>query len=297
MTMRKILIGLTSLLLVFIFYAAYRFGGSYQRKLTKENFVASSVSTASPSVRFFKDSLKLDFLGETRTLNLYLPPGYDSASTSYPVLYFMDGEALFDETVCNCPEWQVDEILDELALGDGPQAIVVGVGNGNNRDNEYKPFPSKEFPEAYGHKYVKWLATELKPWVDATFRTLPEPKHTTIGGISLSGLMAYYTLTTYPDVFGNGLVFSPSVWVSRDKVVALHEQVADWPDKRVYISVGEFEGRNMVKDARRMRDILESTGIHADNLYFEEIPNESHWNMTWRKGMRRALPFLLEERN
>lgn len=44
-----------------------------------------------------KDEVDSRFLGETRTLRIYLPPGYNEI-LSYPVVYCQDGEEFFNFT-------------------------------------------------------------------------------------------------------------------------------------------------------------------------------------------------------
>jgi hypothetical protein len=53
------------------------------------------------------------FLGPTRHVEIWLPPGYDSAATTrYPVLYMHDGQNLFDPRIANTGiDWGVDEAV------------------------------------------------------------------------------------------------------------------------------------------------------------------------------------------
>jgi predicted alpha/beta superfamily hydrolase len=54
--------------------------------------------------------------GESQTLRIWLPPGYDDPANShkkYPVLYLLDGQNVFDSCTSfdGKNEWQVDESL------------------------------------------------------------------------------------------------------------------------------------------------------------------------------------------
>src|SRR2546423_1000740 len=84
----------------------------------------------------------------TRTLRVWLPPGYhaaDAQNRRYPVLYLNDGQNLFDActSIFNHQEWRVDETANELIRGGKvPPLIVVGIDNAGGRDRarEYLPY-------------------------------------------------------------------------------------------------------------------------------------------------------------
>lgn len=282
------------LLILLGFALAVKFFMDYQKEQEWKAYVASLVHTASPNVQILKDTITVDYLGTKRTLSLYLPANYEQDTIAYPVIYFMDGQSLFDEKILEGNEWQVDEVLDSLGKNGGMQAIVVGVYNAEDRLTEYKPFLSPHVPSeksVSGDKHAEWIATDLKKWVDARYRTKPETASTIIGGASLGGLMSYYMLTTYPEVYGGAIVFSPSFWV-HDKVYELHQQVDDFSEKRIYLNAGALETPT-VESIEKMADILRQQGMNSSNLKVEVEKAEGHWHMTWRKGFRKAFPWIL----
>ena len=188
-------------------------GKNWYEGYKHKQWVAGLVSTASPNVTILPDTILVDYLGEKRSLAIYLPSDYKKDTTRYPVIYFMDGDSPFDQKIQEGVEWQVDEVIDSISALGGPSAIVVGVYNHpTQRLTEYKPFPSKEIRNekiVTGPEHAEWLATDVKAWVDANYRTLSDPDNTTIGGCSLGGLMSWYMITHFPDVYGNALVWSP----------------------------------------------------------------------------------------
>lgn len=272
-------------------YQKYR---QYHKAKKHEAYVATLVHTASPQVQILVDTIQVDYLNATRTLSLYLPKNYEQDTISYPVLYFLDGQSLFDEKILEGHEWQIDEVLDSIAAEGGPEAIVVGVYNADDRLTEYKPFLSPHLPkekEVTGVEHAEWIATDLKQWIDETYRTKSDPQHTYIGGASLGGLMSYYMITTFPEVYGGAIVFSPSFWVN-DKVYELDKQVADFSNKRIFINAGEIE-KPTVESVEKMYSILKDRGMTNDNLKMDVELDEGHWHMTWRKGFKKAFPWIL----
>lgn len=57
-------------------------------------------------------------------------------------------------------------------------------------------------------EYLKFLTSELKPFIDSRYRTRPEREHTFIAGSSMGGLISLYALCEYPDVFGGAACMS-----------------------------------------------------------------------------------------
>ena len=180
-------------------------------------------STALPNVHVLVPALEMPGLDRSRTLRVYLPPGYARASRRYPVIYMHDGQNLFDDATAYAGEWGVDETLDALAATRGFEAIVVGIDNGGEqRMAELSPWPSKDVPKAEGEAYLGFITTIVKPFIDTVYRTEPGRRHTAIIGSSMGGLLSHYAINRRPDVFalagvniliwGHVLVALWSIW-------------------------------------------------------------------------------------
>lgn len=159
------------------------------------------------------------FIG-ARHVDVWLPPGYDAnAAERYPVLYMHDGQNLFDPNLTyGGVTWGIDEALHRLIAASKTRgAIVVGIWNiGYDRLADYMPrqavaaselqlFPNGPRLAAASIKsdaYLKFLVEELKPFIDRTYRTLPDRAHTSVMGSSMGGLISAYALAEYPAVFG-----------------------------------------------------------------------------------------------
>jgi enterochelin esterase-like enzyme len=76
-----------------------------------------------------------------------------------------------------------------------PPIIAVGVWSTNFRGQEYSPWHGA--PD-----YARFLIEELMPKVNAEFRTLTDRSSTAVMGSSMGGLLSFYLVTHYPDVFG-----------------------------------------------------------------------------------------------
>lgn len=275
---------------------AYRVYGHFQEKKRKAPYYENLVDTASPTVTVLRDSILIDYQNEKRTIHIYVPPNYDQDSTSrYPVMYFMDGESAFNDLENMGPEWQVDEVINAVAANNGPTAIVIGINQAEDRDAEYTPFVNDDNPNAHGAEFAQWLATDLKSWIDAHYRTQTKATATTISGISRSGMMAYYMLMAHPDVFGNALIQSPSMWVDYDRLMNMNLTEAQLKDKKIMITVGAKEGNIMVPHAKDIYKKFQAQGLDDRQLRFETIAKEGHWHVTWRKSFALAYPWLMAQ--
>lgn len=156
-----------------------------------------------------------------RTVDVWCPPGYDAAGdVCFPVLYMHDGQNIFDPALAYTGvDWGIDEAVMRLMERDGlPGLIVVGVWNsGEGRWLDYMPQRPAQLPavqaafdqwgraagsQVRSDSYLKFLVEELKPFIDTTYRTLPDQSHTLVMGSSMGGLISLYALEQYPHVFG-----------------------------------------------------------------------------------------------
>jgi len=235
--------------------------------------------TASANVHIIDEKFHIPQLGRQRRVWIYLPADYTSSAKKYPVIYMHDGQNLFDEYTSGYGEWGVDEIMDKMAQKD--QCIIVGVDHGGQyRISEYDPYDTK-YGKGQGDAYVDFLAKNLKPYIDAHYRTRKDAPHTTVAGSSMGGLISLYALLKYPDIFGNAGVFSPAFWLSPD-LFAYAEKAKLEKYSRMYFVCGDAESDSMVSDMKKMVDVIRTKGVSEQNT--PEVVakgakhNEKQWN-------------------
>ncbi|ANH82139.1 hypothetical protein A8C56_15210 [Niabella ginsenosidivorans] len=218
-----------------------------------------------------------------RTVRIYLPAGYNTDKKKrYPVLYLQDGQNVFDEFTSYAGEWDVDGFMDTTAL---PPSIVVAVDNGGDkRLDEYCPYPVKSIPGAEGNLYADFMVQTLKPYIDRQYRTLKSKPNTFIAGSSMGGLISFYTALQYPKIYGGVGVFSPSFWITEDKVYADIKKLGPALNSFIYFYVGLLEGDTMPNDLlKAMKDlaavskaeltaVIRSGGGHNEEAWRKEFP-------------------------
>ena len=263
-------------------------------------------STVSGDLRLH--SLESRVFGNTRTIRVLLPPGYDAPenrSRRYPVLYLLDGQNLFDACLSDVSheEWGVDETVYRLVAGQKiPPLIVVGVDHaGKDRAHEYLPY--KDFvggwdmAEPAGKRFPEFLTGEIMPLVDGRYRTLPGQPNTGIGGSSYGGVAALYALLARPGHFGYGLIESPTLWVGMGQPVRDTSPLIAMPAK-VFIAFGGREADNpavndkMAGLVRLVESNFRAAGFDDSSIRVLIEPEARHTELAWANRLPGALQFL-----
>lgn len=142
------------------------------------------------------------------------PPG------GYPVLYVLDGNALFPGLAIQA---QALEDRPDPSLRDS--VLVVGIGYPGEalyqfkaRAKDYTPdaedrqrLPGREPPPAGGAEdFLAFIQTELKPLISRRYPVNAQAQ--TLFGHSYGGLFTLYTLLNQPQAFQGYVAASPSIW-------------------------------------------------------------------------------------
>lgn len=248
-----------------------------------------------------------------RHVDVWCPPGYAGSTARYPVIYMHDGQNLFDaELSAFGVNWGVDEALVRLSATAGlAGAIVVGIWNTAARRREYMPAPPLEAPEGralleqfvaenggppISRQYLAFLTSELKPFVDATYRTLPDQRHTLVIGSSMGGLISLYALVAHPDIFGAAGCVSTHWSIAGDALLAFFGAALPPPGRhRLYFDYGT---RGLDADYEpyqlRMDALLRAAGYRAGADWLTRaFPGADHTEADWRARVEIPLTFLL----
>lgn len=227
-----------------------------------------------------------------RNIIVWLPPSYDSAiDKRYPVLYMQDGQNIIDpKTSAFGLDWQMDEILDSLIRKNiVKEIILVGIYNSKNRTEEYSNTQS-------GYSYLKFIINELKPFIDRTYRTLPENKNTAIAGSSMGGLISLMMVLEFPNIFSKAACLSPAFKIEKIDYVAptRNSQLKIEEEIKIYIDNGGIGLENDLQPGiDEMLEVLKSKGfVENKNLLWIKDFNSEHNENAWSKRAHRFLEFL-----
>lgn len=254
---------------------------------------------------------------EPRNVEVWLPPSYEAARKQrYPVLYMHDGQNLFNPHSSYAGvDWAVDETMTRLiAERKVREAIVVGVWNSPKRVAEYMPQKPMEVKgEAalqwltklpggakdavpLADNYLKFLVTELKPFIDTHYRTRTNRQNTFVMGSSMGGLISAYAISEYPDVFGGAGCVSTH-WPAADGAVIewLKQHLPDPRTHKVYFDYGtETLDAQYEPYQKQMDDVTRAAGYkEGQNWLTRKFVGAEHSERAWRKRVAVPLVFLI----
>jgi enterochelin esterase-like enzyme len=264
----------------------------------------------------------------SRKVVVWLPPGYDQSAERHAVLYMHDGQNLFDPATSMAGQpWAVDKCLAKLMReGKIRRTLVVGVASTRDRRREYTPaepinalppeirsLATDENATILSEEYLRFLVTELKPFIDANFRTLARRDDTFIVGSSRGGLVSLYALARYPEVFGAAGCLSTHWTITTDyaalfppgdpRVQALAQAYLAWlaahlPDAgahRLYFDHGTLNLDSLYAPFQQQADALvEEKGYRSRVDWMTRVfPGADHIEQSWRERLHIPLQFLL----
>lgn len=228
-----------------------------------------------------------------RDIVVLLPPGYETESVNYPVIYMHDGQNIFNASTSSFEvEWRIDETIDSLIKFDFiPPVIVVGIYNTSERTLEYTPGEK-------GTAYMNFVVNKLKPFIDSTYRTKQDRENTIVGGSSAGGLISFMLLWEYPDIFSKAVCMSTAFKISFiDYVKFVDESTEGKRNIFIYIDNGgtglELELQPGIDE---MIDKLEEKGyIEGEDFYYSIFPEDEHNESSWAKRFPEAIKILLNK--
>lgn len=172
--------------------------------------------------------------------------------------------------------------------------IIVGVAHGGTQEDRFDEMTPTRVMGKGGKADLsgRMLGEELKPFIDAEYRTLTNAAHTGLGGSSLGGLASLYLGIKYPGTFGKIAVMSPSVWWDNKVIVRNVKALQSRPPLRIWLDVGTEEGPTTL--VKELRDALVGKGwaLNADLVYFE-AKGARHTEQAWAQRFGQVLKYLV----
>ena len=237
------------------------------------------------------DSFQSKTPGNSRDLFIYLPPSYaKDPARRFPVLYAMDGQNVFDLPDSKPGStWRMDYAAEKsMAAGCSPEFIIVGVPSredGGDREKEYRP-------DMNAGAFLSFLVTEVKPAIDARYRTLSDRKNTAMCGSSYGGLISIWAAARYSNVFGQIAALSIPVSYCREQIDAAFRIM---PQKvRMYFDNGTDDlGDSPTEELRDREAFMNAHGYAWGVDYITYLDSGGHHDPCfWSRRVPRVLSFL-----
>jgi|SRR5690554_1206405 len=226
------------------------------------------------------------YLDNKRDIIIWFPPSYkENSRKRYPVLYMHDGQNIMDpKTSFAGVDWRVDETVTSLIKEKTiKEIIVVGIYNTKDRMEEYSN-------SIKGNKYIQFIIDELKPFIDANYRTLSSRENTAVMGSSMGGLISFYLVWNFPDVFSKAGCLSSSFYFDDEHAIKMVKNYSG-PKKNIKIYLDH--GEDGIIGNQRMFCALTKKGFMiGKDIDYYYAPGAVHNEEAWAERLERPLRFL-----
>lgn len=214
---------------------------------------------------------------EWRRAYVYTPAEYENNHTKrYPVLYLQHGAGEMEQ------EWvhsgYAARIADNLIAEGRIEPLIIVMNN----DFVYRPGDTRgrlAMATNWSENFSDMFIGEAIPDIDAHYRTIADPAHRAMAGLSLGGMLtnnvglSHSDLFAYYGIFSGGTVSKPEI-IRKDIV------------KLVFETCGSQEYPDRIKEDTEK---LNSMGINAS---YYVSPDTAHEWQTWRRSLHEFLPMI-----
>jgi len=215
-----------------------------------------------------------------------------------------------------------------LKEGKIKDVIIVGINNGGKtRHIDYfpqKPYESlsQEQKDTIDKKmngsgksvivfkpnsdnYLKFIVSELKPFIDKKYPVFKDRDHTFIAGSSMGGLISMYAICEYPDIFGGAACLSthwPGIFtiennpVPKAFVTYLKANLPNPKNHKFYFDYGDQTLDAMYAPTQKKVDeVMKAKGFTDSNWITKFFPGQDHSEKSWNSRLNIPLEFLLKK--
>jgi len=238
-------------------------------------------------------------LEKDRRITIYTPPGYESGSESYPVLYLLHGAGGDEEAWISLG--RSTQIMDNLIASGKAKAMIVVMPNGNVSQKAapgegtrgfYKP--AFMVPGTMDGSFEETF-TDIKSFVETNYRVRAEKSSRAIAGLSMGGFHSLHISRYYPNTFDFVGLFSPAILphnadsspVYADQDGTLKKQMENGY-KLYWIGIGKSDF--LYKNVVDYKDKLDDMGMPNS---FRESEGGHIWK-NWRNYLSEFVPQLFQ---
>lgn len=258
-------------------------------------------------------------MGDTLTIDVWMPASYRYGEEPRSVLYMHDGQNLFDKnTTWNGRSWEMDVVADSLENAKRIYApLIVGIHSvAGTRIGDLCPQRALDYAaceldsmgkitagELRGDRYAAFIVETLKPFIDANYNVSPAPEETYVMGSSMGGLMSLYLLSEYPEVFGGaGCLSTHWVGSNEDKgcfpeamMEYMRERLPSPSGHRLYFDYGTGAYDENYAPWQPVADSIARKRGYEEGVNFMTVVAEgaTHNEDAWRSRVHIPLQFLL----
>jgi enterochelin esterase-like enzyme len=232
-------------------------------------------------------------LKDQRRMHVYTPPGYDSNSDKYPVLYLLHGAG--DEDSGWSTIGRANFILDNLIAAKKAKPMIVVMPNGSLPRTTIVNAAKLDSNEmaALQDRFTNELLKDVVPQVENHFRVKSGSENRALAGLSMGGGQTTRVLTTNPEQFGYFAIWSaglsrgnPAAFEKQNETFLKNGTVLNKSLKLLDITVGDKDFA--LTGSKALSDMFEKNGIKHQL----KVTGGGHTWINWRQYLNELAPKL-----
>ncbi|HIB36441.1 alpha/beta hydrolase-fold protein [Mesonia sp.] len=224
-------------------------------------------------------TIESKILRQKRDIKIQLPRNYGSnTEKTYPVIYVLDGDYLFEPVAGNVDYYSYWE--------DMPEAIVVGINQVGARSGDTSYDQSNYFPVDGGADFFEFLGMELMPLIDEEYRTAKFS--IAVGHDITANFINYYLFKENP-------LFKGYINLSPDYAPEMHDRIfnaLEFSEQKLwyYTATGSQDIENLREDIKTFNTQMGELTNELVKYYYNDFKNQNHYNLVGK-----AIPSALEQ--
>lgn len=239
-------------------------------------------------------------LNMDRRITIYTPPGYESSTENYPVLYLLHGMGGDEEA------WialgRAAQIMDNLIAEGKAKPMIVVMTNGNAAQEAAPGESSLGFqkPSMQQPKTMEGSMETSFPdvisFIDSNYRTIKEKSGRAISGLSMGGFHSLHISKEYPDTFDYVGLFSAAIFPNKEAQSPIYQNMEEKlkiqfskNPKLYWIAIGKADF--LYQTNVDYRKLLDDNGY--EYTYYES--EGGHIWKNWRIYLSMFVPMLFNK--
>jgi enterochelin esterase family protein len=229
-------------------------------------------------------------VGAPRSIWVYTPPGYESGSAKYPVLYLLHGSG--DTEAGWTMVGRANIILDNLIAAGKAKPMIIVMPYGRPTQEVYFGAGPAQPQGGGGNAWEDDLLNDVVPYVEKLYRVTANADNRAIAGLSMGGGQALRTGMTHLDLFHYIGAFSAAAgggnFEQQYKDFFADPAATDKKLKVFYIACGKAD--SLFPGSQALADALEKAKIKRIWAPSEE----GHVWRNWRNYLADLAPRLFQ---
>ena len=236
-------------------------------------------------------------LGFMRRIYVYTPPGYETSTERYPVLYLLHGGMNDEDTWLSMG--RVNVIMDNL-IAEGkakPMIVVMPNGNPDQAAVSFESYPFTPDPKLVGPEPMNMangyfeasVIKDIVPFFEANYKVLANRENRALIGYSMGGGQTLEIMLDDPTSFNYFGLFAPAPWALSSIDEKDYQALKAANPKNIWIGVGSEDPVY----ATLTNELVPALKKYNINNYLMEVPGGHGWT-NWRILFSDCIPTLFK---